>query len=81
MKIVPLVPRGARESIATLEYLLRMARAGRIRGLALCAKDDENIEHIIFSGDYQDDPAKAVNAAMRMCWRMTQIQEEADVRH
>lgn len=70
-----------KESIATLESLLRLARAGEIRGIAVCAMGTDNVEHIAFAGEYRRVPAKAVNAATRMAWRMTQMQEEADAQH
>ena len=78
MHVVPMGRRPCRESIAVLQHLLALAHGGDLRGLAVCAKDSTGFEHIAFAGEYLSDPAKAVNAANRMSWRLTQMQDERD---
>ena len=78
MNVVPLRPTYCHETVAVLQHLLDEALAGRNRGLAVCAKGIDNIEEIAFTGEYRDDPARALNAAMRMSWRLTKLQDELD---
>jgi hypothetical protein len=78
MNVVPLRQPCCRATVAVLQHLLDRALAGDVRGLAVCAKGTDGREEIAFSGDYHDDPARAVNAAMRMSWRLTRMQDEMD---
>lgn len=70
----------SRETVAALEYLLERARRGEIIGLALCAKPLSGPEEIVFADDYRKKPGKALSAAMRMSWRLTQLADEQDAR-
>lgn len=71
----------SRETVAVLEHLLQRARSGEIVGLALCARPERGPEEIVFAGLYRSSPEKAVNASMRMSWRLTQLQDELDAAH
>jgi|GEM_PF-4808206 hypothetical protein len=62
--------------IEVLEHYLALARRGSLRGLAVCAKGRTGQEHISVVGVYRDDPAQGVNAAMRMSWKLTQMQDD-----
>ena len=63
-----------------LRHLLEQAERGQIEGLAICAKPSRGPEEIVFTGLYRTNPGKAVNASMRMSWRLTQLQDEMDAR-
>jgi hypothetical protein len=70
----------SRETVSVLRHLLERAEKGEIMGAALCVKTIAGPEEIAFAGVYRLNPAKAVNAANRMSWRMTQLQDEIDAR-
>jgi hypothetical protein len=78
MNVVKIQEYLCRDTVAALEHMLACARRGEIKGLALCAKDARGREHIAFIGDYLDNPALGVNAANRMSWRLTQMQDARD---
>lgn len=44
---------------------------GQARGVALCVKNADGSESVIFAGSYLDDPEGALKAAMAMSWEMT----------
>jgi hypothetical protein len=73
--VVKLVEYQHRETIGVLRALLARAVAGRIAGLAISMQSD-GAETALFTGVYKDNPARAVNAAMRQSWRLTQLQDE-----
>ena len=68
----------SKEASTVLQHLLDRALAGEVQGLAICALTDE--EEIYFTGLYRTSPGSAVNAAMRMSWRMTQMQDEVEAK-
>jgi hypothetical protein len=78
MNVVKMQEYRCRDIVAALEYTLAAAKRGDIRALAMCAKDSRGKEHIAFVGEYLDNPALGVNAANRMSWRLTQMQDEMD---
>ncbi len=79
MKVVTAIQEyRCRDIVAALEHTLAAAKKGQITALALCAKDMKGKEHIAFVGAYLDNPALGVNAANRMSWRLTQMQDEMD---
>lgn len=70
----------SRENVAILRHMLARAEAGEcLEGLALCAKWEKKPEDILFSGLYRMSPAQAVNASMRISWRLTQLQDDLDL--
>lgn len=73
--ILRLVQPDHTETIEALSYLLAEARNGRVHGIALAYRDHKGGEDAVFTGAYRN-PAKAVNAAMRLSWRMTQAQDD-----
>jgi hypothetical protein len=78
MKVVPIRSFVCRETVAVLQHLMARAQAGDLRGLALTARTPDGHEEIVFTGIYSSNPAKAVNATMRMSWRLTQLQDDKD---
>ncbi len=78
MNVVQLQEYRCRDIVQALEYTLAEAKKGHITALAMCAKDVTGKEHIAFVGAYLDNPALGVNAANRMSWRLTQMQDEMD---
>jgi hypothetical protein len=76
--ILRLVQPDHSDTIEALSYLLSEARHGRVHGLALAYRDHKGNEEAVFTGPYRRSPAKAVNAAMRLSWRMTQLQDDLD---
>lgn len=67
-----------RETFDILDALRDEAAKGEVNGIALCFKSPNGMEHCVVTGTYEDNPAAAVNAAMRMCWQMLQIQGVTD---
>jgi hypothetical protein len=78
MPVVSMIEHRSREAVTMLEHLLARAKKGEIIGIALCAKPAHGPEEIAFAGLYRSNPAKACNAAMRMSWRLTMLQDEID---
>jgi hypothetical protein len=67
----------ATETSTVLKVLAGMAAKGEIKGLALCYRDRNGADHTVLAGAYKAQPAEAVNAAMRLSWKLTQAQDEA----
>lgn len=67
-----------REIVNVLRHFLALAEVGNLKGLAVCAKSTDDKEEISISGDYRTNPANAVNVAMRMSWRLTQMQDDLE---
>lgn len=67
-----------REMVNVLRHFLALAESGEMKGLAICAKSTKDKEDISISGDYRTNPAHAVNVAMRMSWRLTQMQDDLE---
>jgi hypothetical protein len=81
MKVTSMTQYRSREAVTVLRHLLARAERGEIVGLALCAKPELGPEEIVFAGIYRTNPSSAVNASMRMSWRLTQLQDEIDAAH
>jgi hypothetical protein len=81
MNVVPIREYRCRDIVAALEFTLAAAKRGEITALAVCAKDVKGKEHIAFVGEYLTNPALGVNAANRMSWRLTQMQDDMDAQH
>lgn len=69
-----------RETVKVLEHLLELGRRGEIVGMAVSVATADGQEEIVFTDSYRRNPSKAVGAAMRMSWRLTQLQDELDAR-
>jgi hypothetical protein len=67
-----------REILDVLRHFVALAERGKLKGLALCAKSNDGKEDISIAGDYRSHPAQAVNVAMRMSWRLTQMQDDLE---
>lgn len=76
MSVVQLVKYRSRETAQVLQALAEMAERGEVVGLTLCYRTSDHDEHLAFTGVYKENPGKAVNAAMRLSWRLTQMQDE-----
>jgi hypothetical protein len=72
--VLSLVPRINKDTIDALEYLLRAAKRGEIAGIALTYRNSSGDELAAFTGVYLS-PGNAVNAAMRLSWKLTQAQD------
>ena len=79
MKVVRLGRYRTQDVGTVLKHLLAKWEAGEIKGMAVCYKDAHNGEHISFTGNYHDDPAHALSAAMKMSRRINEIQDEIDL--
>ena len=77
MHVVEMREFRGRDTLKALSHLMAMAIRGELEGLAVCARDAGGKEHIAFTGAYKD-PAKALNASVRMSVRLTQLQDEHD---
>ena len=49
-----------------LRHLLKRHEAGELRGLAICCKDCFNAENFTLAGQYREQPAHAISAALRL---------------
>lgn len=65
-----------RQIVHVLEHYLALAKRGELRGLAVCAQWLTGTEDFSIAGVYRTVPAHGVNAAMRMSWKLTQMQED-----
>ena len=79
MNVVSIHQSSCHETVAVLQHLLDLAKSGQLRGLAVCAKFASQKEEISFTGDYRQYPSQAVNASMRMSWRLTRLQDELEL--
>lgn len=70
--VLDLVAYRNRETIATLESALTMARSGTLRDVAMCFRDENGSERVVFTGGYRDSTINAAKAATAMLWRVTQ---------
>lgn len=78
MTVLKLVRPDLKDTIGILRCLLERAERGEIVGLAICYRTKDRMEHAAFSGIYRSKPGAAVNAAMRLSWKLTQMQEVRD---
>lgn len=76
MSVLQLVCTSNRDTVVALECMLEKARRGRLNGLAACFELDNGTEEALFTGRYKADPAKAVNASLRLSMRLAQLQNE-----
>jgi hypothetical protein len=75
--VLRLVPRSPdRGTIGVLKALLGIALRGDMAGLTLCYRTRRGVEEAIYTGIYRDRPAEAVQAAMKISWRLTQAADE-----
>jgi hypothetical protein len=75
VSVVQISARGDRDTVALLRVLLADALSGDVAGVAVCFKTRRGEERSGFSGVYKRYPAEAVNAAMRLSWRLTREQD------
>jgi hypothetical protein len=74
--VVKLVEYRSRETAQVLQALADKAKNGEVVAVALCYRTESKEEHLAFTGVYRSSPGEAVNAAMRISWRLTQIQDQ-----
>jgi hypothetical protein len=74
--VVQLVEYRSRDTAQVLQALADKARRGEVVAVALCYRTSDQQEHTAMTGVYKVHPARAVNAAMRLSWRLTQIQDD-----
>jgi hypothetical protein len=75
MTVLRLVQSSNKDTVAVLKGLLAEAMDGDIRGLAVYYQTTQGVEEAAFTGLYGTRPAEAANAAMRLCWKLTQAQD------
>ncbi len=76
MPVVHLVRKSNRETVMVLECLLEKARAGKLESVSAMFELVNGTEEAVFTGRYKADPAKAVNASLRLSMRVAQLQNE-----
>lgn len=64
--VFSLVKHTARDTIAVLRALLELALDGKLRGVAICYRDEEGNEEVALTGIYKTHPVYAVNAGVRL---------------
>lgn len=67
-----------RDTVLVLEQLLVRARSGELRGVTICTRPDRGADELVLTGIYRNRPEKAVNACVRMAWRLSQLQDDLD---
>ena len=75
VKVVCLSDHQRSPHAALLEWLLQQDREGLLDGMALCFRVAGSQEEARFTGDYRAEPGRAVNTAMRLSWKLTQLQD------
>lgn len=73
--VLRLVPRDNRETVSVLKVLLEKAMAGELDGLLIVMRHADGRDDDFASTGAFRDSARSVNAAMRLCWRLTQLQD------
>ena len=66
MNLVKLEVYRRRDIETALRGLLGSYEMGELRGIAIAAKDVCNQERFILAGEYKDDTAHAISAALKM---------------
>lgn len=74
--VLHLVDNSSPETAQVLQALADKAKRGEVIAVALCYRTAHAKEHIAITGAYKASPARALNAAMRLSWRLTQIQDD-----
>lgn len=64
-----------RDTVACLKWLVLEALAGRVTGIALMYRTVDGRDLSMFTDAYRAHPADAVNATMRLSWKLTQVQD------
>lgn len=78
VNITDIKERNSRDTVATLEDLMRRARLGQISGMAFAIKTGARSHRIGFTGHYLDDPLEALGCVTRMGYRLNQMAESDD---
>jgi hypothetical protein len=73
--VIHLVEYRSKDTAQVLQALADKAKRGEVIAVALCFRTADQEEHIAFTGTYRTKPGEAVNAAMRISWRLTQLQD------
>ena len=76
MKVLKLVRPDNKETIEALQYLAEQARKGVLVGVAICYCTVNGDESAAFTGKYKAHPEKALGAAMRLSWTLTQMSSD-----
>ena len=77
MNVVKLADRRRSPNAALLEWLTEKDAEGELEGMALCFRLKDRPEDARFTGNYRTEPGTAVNTAMRLSWKLTQLQDGA----
>lgn len=75
MSVIQLVKDSGRETAQLHEALADLASRGEVVGSATMYRMADGTEQSAFSGVYKSSAAHAVNAAMRVGWKLTQLQD------
>lgn len=78
MQLVRMAEYRSKETITALQDALALAQSGTIIGATVVLKPEQGIELVQFTGIYRHNPGKAANAAMRLCLRLAQMQDDMD---
>ena len=76
--VLKLVLNDNSETVAIFEHMTELARQGKVKGSAVCFRDENGKEHAIFTGVYRTHPDKAAGAALRMSMMVAQLRGEYD---
>lgn len=77
MTVLKFVPRGQSDTIEVADALHCGALDGVVRSMAVIYRTDDGREHVAFTGLYAESPAAGVNAAMKLSWKLTQLQDSS----
>ena len=76
MNVVRMARYANRDLLGILSELMDLATKGHVTGLAVCYRMSDGTEDSRLTGCYSDSPAEGVNAAMRLSWKLTQLQDQ-----
>lgn len=60
-----------RDLLKLADALRQSIIAGQARGAAVCVKNRDGTETVLFAGEYREDPEAALKAAMAISWEIT----------
>jgi hypothetical protein len=63
------------DTVALTKWMAGQAKAGKLRGVAVCFRLEDADEEFVFTGPYKSRPVNAITAAARMYWKASKQAE------
>lgn len=78
MAVIELAKFASKDTQRVLRSLLDLSLQGELAGVTVAYRERNGREDFAFTGLYRDRPAKVVNAATRLIYRLARQQDESD---